>query len=64
LAEKIVIDLGSIQKTLFMPLWGRAVESKKKRPLLVDKIAEAIIEQVNYDFSVMEKNTSAVTQLA
>jgi O-methyltransferase involved in polyketide biosynthesis len=63
-AEKIAIDLGSVQKTLFMPLWGRAVESEKMHPLLVDRTAVAIIEQVNYDFSTMGQNTSAVTQLA
>jgi O-methyltransferase involved in polyketide biosynthesis len=62
--EKISIDLGSVQRTLFMPLWGRAIESRKKHPLLVDKTAEAIIEQVNYDFSAMGQNTSTVTQLA
>jgi O-methyltransferase involved in polyketide biosynthesis len=64
LTEKIAIDLGSIQQTLFMPLYGRAIESKKKYPLLVDKIAEEIIERVDYDFSVMGKNTSALTQSA
>jgi O-methyltransferase involved in polyketide biosynthesis len=62
--EKISIDLGSVQRKLLMPLWGRAVESRKKHPLLVDKTAEAIIEQVNYDFSAMGQNTSEVTQLA
>lgn len=64
MTEKITVDLGSVQKTLFMPLWGRAIESKKKCPLLVDKTAEAIIEKVNYDFARLGKNTSAITQSA
>ena len=32
---KITIDLGDLQKTLFMPVWARAVESKKKEPIPV-----------------------------
>jgi hypothetical protein len=29
-------DLGSVQKTLLLPLWGRAVETKKARRLLLN----------------------------
>ena len=32
--EKITVDLGTAQKTLLLPFWGRAVESKKENPLL------------------------------
>lgn len=31
--NKIKIELGPIQKTLYMPLWARAFETKKKNPL-------------------------------
>jgi hypothetical protein len=28
--NQININLGDVQKTLFLPLWGRAVEAKKE----------------------------------
>jgi O-methyltransferase involved in polyketide biosynthesis len=63
-SEKITVDLGNVQKTLFLPLWGRAAESKKKEPLLVDKAALRIIEAVDYDFPMLTNNISDLTQAA
>jgi O-methyltransferase involved in polyketide biosynthesis len=63
-SEKITVDLGNVQKTLLLPLWGRAVESKKEKPLLVDKTALQIIEAVDYDFSTLTNNLSDLTQVA
>ena len=62
--EKISIDLGSVQKTLLLPLWGRAVETCKQKPLLVDTAAAQIIEKISYDFSTITKNMSEITRLA
>jgi O-methyltransferase involved in polyketide biosynthesis len=64
MSEKIAIDLGNVQKTMFLPMWGRAFESKKANPLLVDKTALEIIEKVDYDFSTLAQNLSELTQLA
>ena len=64
MSEKIIIDLGSVQKTLFLPLWGRACETKKENPLLVDKTALEIIEKVDFDFSAVAKNISGLSQSA
>ena len=64
MSEKITVDLGNVQKTLLLPLWGRAVESKKENPLLIDKTALQIIEAVDYDFSTMASNLSDLTQVA
>jgi len=58
------VKLGSVQKTLLLPLWGRAVESKKPRPLLVDPTAVRIVESIDYDFSTIAGNISFVSQLA
>jgi O-methyltransferase involved in polyketide biosynthesis len=63
-SEKIAVDLGNVQKTLFLPMWGRAFESKKANPLLIDKTALEIIEKVDYDFSIATQNLSELTQLA
>lgn len=50
------IKLGSVQKTLLLPLWGRAIETQKPNPLLVDKKAVFIINNIPYDFTVIAKN--------
>jgi O-methyltransferase involved in polyketide biosynthesis len=35
-------SLSGVHKTLLLPLWGRAMESRKAKPLLVDRAAAAI----------------------
>jgi len=60
----IKIDLGSIQKTLLLPLWGRAMENKKSKPILRDTAAAEILEKIDYDFSTIAANISWVTQLS
>ena len=62
--EKIAVKLGNVQRTLFLPLWGRAAESMKEHPLLVDKTALAIIQEVDYDFSRIANNISELSQIA
>ena len=62
--EKIAVDLGEVQKTLFLPLWGRAVESLKAHPMLVDKTAQAIMQAVDIDFVGIAKNVSEMSQVA
>lgn len=64
MTEKITVELGNVQKTLFLPLWGRAAESQKEHPLLVDKAALKIMEEVDYDFSTIANNISELTQMA
>jgi O-methyltransferase involved in polyketide biosynthesis len=48
--EKISIQLGEVQKTLLLPLFGRAMEYEKERPLIRDKYAHDIVEKLDYDF--------------
>jgi O-methyltransferase involved in polyketide biosynthesis len=64
MTEKIAIELGNVQKTLFLPLWGRAYETRKEKPLLVDKTAAAIIDKVDYDFSTITRKMNPLSQLA
>ncbi len=56
--NKIKIDLSGVQKTLLMPLWGRAKETEKNNPLIVDTYAKEIINKIDYDFSKMESGFS------
>ena len=64
MSERDAVDLGDVQRTLFLPLWGRACESKKDHPLLVDEMALEIIERVDFDFSTMARNITELTQIA
>jgi O-methyltransferase involved in polyketide biosynthesis len=60
---KVAVDLGDVEKTLFLPLWGRAHETKKTHPLLVDKTALEIIEQVDFDFTTITRSISELSQM-
>jgi O-methyltransferase involved in polyketide biosynthesis len=62
MGEKIKIELGKVQETLLLPLWGRAVESQKKAPRFVDKKAVEIINKIDYDFSVISGNIRWISQ--
>jgi O-methyltransferase involved in polyketide biosynthesis len=64
MASKLSIDLGNVQKTLLLPLWGRAVESRKKDPLMADPLAAQMVQRIDFDFSTIAKNMSRITQLA
>jgi len=58
---EIKIERGSIQETLLLPLWGRAYETQRKHPRLIDKKAVEIISKIEYDFSQIQK-TQAMSQ--
>lgn len=51
MSEKIGIELGDVQKTLLIPLWGRALESAKPHPILVDPFAQSLVDRIDYDFA-------------
>src|SRR5579871_3410358 len=56
--------LGSVQKTMLLPLWGRAVETRKPHPMLVDQAAARIAVEIGIDFADLAARMSFVTQLA
>jgi O-methyltransferase involved in polyketide biosynthesis len=64
MSEKIAINLGNVQKTMLLPLWGRAVETRKEHPLLVDHTAHEMVEKIDYDFSTITSNISPLSQAA
>jgi O-methyltransferase involved in polyketide biosynthesis len=45
------IHLGEIQQTLLIPLYGRAVESRKPNAVLRDPRAEEMVAAIDYDFA-------------
>lgn len=48
------ISLSKEMETLFIPLFGKARESMRKEPVLIDKKAVEIISQVDYDFTSLK----------
>lgn len=45
------VRLGTVQETLLIPLYGRAVENRKAEAILRDPRAEEIVAAIDYDFS-------------
>lgn len=54
------INLGSVQETMLLPLWGRAVETQKPTPQLEDNKAVSIINSIPYDFTTISDNISRI----
>ncbi len=64
MSAKAPLQLENVQKTLLLPLWGRAVETQKKKPLLHDPAAAEIIGKIDYNFSRIALYMSPITRLA
>jgi O-methyltransferase involved in polyketide biosynthesis len=64
MTDTVKLNLGDVQKTLFLPLWGRAMETRKSKPMLVDEVAASIIDRVDFDFSHMAGKIDDLTRIA
>jgi O-methyltransferase involved in polyketide biosynthesis len=64
MTAKIKIELGPVQKTMFLPLLARAAETLKKNPALIDRTAVDIVNSVDYDFSVINAKIRGLSQAA
>ena len=53
---KTKVELGSVQETLLLTLWARAVEAAKADPILKDAKSLEIMRQIDYDFSKLAKS--------
>ncbi len=49
-----MITLNKEKETLLVPLYGKAMESSKKHPLLTDKKAVEIVNNIDYDFKSLK----------
>ena len=50
MASRQSVRLGAVPETLLVPLYARAVESRRKRPILDDSMAIGMVESINWDF--------------
>jgi O-methyltransferase involved in polyketide biosynthesis len=47
--------LKGVPKTLLIPLWARATESKRRDAIIKDELALQMVSQIDFDFSQFEK---------
>ncbi|MFJ3876673.1 class I SAM-dependent methyltransferase [Streptomyces sp. NPDC090077] len=45
------VRLGTVQETLLIPLYGRALDARARRPVLGDTEAARMVERIDYDFA-------------
>ena len=57
---KYPIQKNTVQETLIIPLYGRKMCSEKYPGLFRDENALRLMEQIDYDFSELEKNSRSV----
>jgi O-methyltransferase involved in polyketide biosynthesis len=55
MTAKLKIELGEVQKTLLIPLWGRAVEYDRPDALVKDRFAREVTEKLDFDFAKMSR---------
>lgn len=59
--NKLKVNLGTVQETLLITLWARAIEAGKANPILQDAKSAEILKQIDYDFSKL--NTAKGSQV-
>ena len=64
MTKESTLQLGNIQNTLFLPLWGRSVETQKPKPLLIDNKAAEIYQAVKDEISLSIEKISLLSQIA
>ena len=50
LTSRQAVQLGTVPETLLVPLYARAVESRRKHPILKDSRAIGMVESIDWDF--------------
>lgn len=58
--SKLPVELGPVQETLLIPLYARAVETRKGNGLIDDPKAIAIVDALDYDFTKWDSGSSLV----
>ena len=54
--KKISIRKGTVQETLLITLYARSKESLRSSPIINDQYANQIINQIDYDFSIFDRD--------
>jgi O-methyltransferase involved in polyketide biosynthesis len=59
-----VSDLSPIERTAFLTVYARALDSRWERPILGDALADDVVRAVDYAFDALGVQTSVVCQTA
>jgi O-methyltransferase involved in polyketide biosynthesis len=57
MASKQSVQLGRVQETMLVPLYARAVETRRKRPILNDPKAIEMVAAIDWDFERFGQRT-------
>jgi methyltransferase (TIGR00027 family) len=52
-------ELSGVPETLLIPLWARAVEQTREKPLIIDPTAAKIVQSLDYDFDQFARKNVA-----
>ena len=62
--EIAITDLTPVERTAFVTQYARAVDSRWRRPILGDTLADDIVAKIDYDFDGLGVPASAIRQTA
>ncbi|MDH7577856.1 MAG: class I SAM-dependent methyltransferase [Bacillota bacterium] len=62
--EKQKIRLTQEKETLLIPLYSKAIESRRVRPIIIDPKAEEILRNIDYDFRELQIPRQSLVTLA
>lgn len=60
--KKYKIEKNTVQETLVIPLYGRRLCSRRFPSLYQDTTAEMLMEKIDYDFSLLERQAGSLMQ--
>ncbi len=58
------VDLGSVQETMLIPLYGRALETARRRPIVRDSKAAEIVDGLDYDWVKFRRARGSLVERA
>ena len=61
---KIPADLSGVAETLLIPLWARAVESRRSDAIVRDTLADALVARIDYDFGKFAGDRTMLAAIA
>lgn len=54
--EPVKVALQGVEETMLLPLWARAAETGRSRPIIRDEQAVRMVAAIDYDFGVFGRN--------
>lgn len=58
--EPVQVRLGPVQETLLIPVYARALETARPRPLFRDAMSTEMVRRIDYDLSRFDQATNVI----